>query len=639
LYHWYGYNDPDKVKGRKLGRGLLRRVWMYVRRYRLQIAGFLVTVVLGSLVALANPLIVRALLNDAIPQGNRGQVNVLAALLVAATVGGGLLSLIGRYWSSRIGEGLIFQLRTALYDHVQRMPLAFFTNSQTGSLTSRLNRDVGGAQRAVTGTLGTAVDNDVTVATTLTAMVVLDWRLSLLALAVLPFFLAGSRRVGRTLRAITREGMELNATMNSQMTERFGVAGAQLVTLFGRHDDESEGFSERAGRVRDIGVRSAMVSRWFWLGLEITGTIGVAAVYWVGSQLVIGGSLALGDLVAMGLLVGRVYEPLIALTNLRVDLLTAFVSFERVFEVLDAPNPIVDRPGARPLVSPRGEIELDRVSFTYPAADQTTLASLTDGLALSREPAPVLHDLSARIQAGELIALVGPSGAGKSTLAGLLPRLYDVTEGALRIDGLDVRDVTLDSLRQAIGVVSQDPHLFHASIAANLRYAKPDASDADLEHACRLAQIHELIASLPEGYGTVVGDRGYRLSGGEKQRLAIARMLLKDPSIVILDEATSHLDSENEAAIQAALDKALQGRTAVVIAHRLSTIVDADQILVIDGGRIVERGRHDQLLAAGGLYAELYHTLVRDELVDLAQAEAADSADPDEDDLGVPALG
>jgi ATP-binding cassette subfamily B protein len=622
MYHWYGYNDPDKVKGRKLGKGLLRRVWTYVRHYRLQIAGFLVTVVLGSLVALANPLIVRSLLNTAIPQGNRAQVNVLAALLVAATLGGGLLSLIGRYWSSRIGEGLIFQLRTALYDHVQRMPIAFFTNSQTGSLTSRLNSDVVGAQRAVTGTLGTAVDNVVTVVTTLTAMVVLDWRLSLLALAVLPFFLAGSRRVGRTLRAITREGMELNAAMNSQMTERFGVAGAQLVTLFGRQGDEIEGFGERAGRVRDIGVRSAMVSRWFWLGLEVTGTIGVAAIYWVGSQLVIGGSLSLGDLVAMGLLVGRVYEPLIALTNLRVDLLTAFVSFERVFEVLDAPNPIVDRPDARPLVAPRGDIELDRVSFTYPAAAHTTLASLTDGLVLSRDAAPVLHDLTARIAAGQLVALVGPSGAGKSTLAGLLPRLYDVTSGALRIDGVDVRDLTLDSLRQAIGVVSQDPHLFHASIAANLRYAKPDASEAELEQACRLAQIHDLIASLPEGYETVVGDRGYRLSGGEKQRLAIARMLLKDPSIVILDEATSHLDSENEAAIQAALDEALRGRTAVVIAHRLSTIVDADQILVLDDGRIVERGRHEQLLAAGGLYAELYHTLVRDELADLTEAEA-----------------
>jgi ATP-binding cassette subfamily B protein len=614
MYHWYGYNDPEKVKGRKLERGLLRRVWGYVRGYRMQIAGFLVTVVLGSLVALANPLVIRLLLNDAIPHGNRGKVNLLAGLLVAATALGGLLSLIGRYWSSRIGEGLIYDLRTSLYQHVQRMPIAFFTNSQTGSLISRLNSDVVGAQRAVTGTLGTAVDNVVSVVTTLAAMVLLDWRLALLALAVLPFFFLGSKRVGRTLRAITRDSMQLNAGMSSQMTERFGVSGAQLVTLFGRYDDEHRAFSDRAGQVRDIGVRSAMVSRMFWLGLEITGAVGVAAVYWVGSQLVIGGSFALGDLVAMGLLVNRVYEPLIALTNLRIDLLTAFVSFERVFEVLDAPNPVADKPDARPLERPKGAIDLDHVSFTYPAAAQTTLVSLTDGMVLSKEPAPVLYDVTAQIEPGQLVALVGPSGAGKTTLAGLLPRLYDVTSGSLRIDGIDVRDVTLDSLRRSIGVVSQDPHLFHDTVAANLRYARPGASQSELEEVSRMAQIHDVIANLPEGYDTVVGDRGYRLSGGEKQRLAIARMLLKDPAIVILDEATSHLDSENEAAIQRALDTALHSRTALVIAHRLSTIVDADQILVMDDGRIVEQGRHQELLAAGGLYAELYHTLVRDEV-------------------------
>ncbi|MEA3215610.1 MAG: ATP-binding cassette, subfamily bacterial [Acidimicrobiia bacterium] len=627
MYHWYGYNDPDKVKGRKLQRGLLRRVWGHVSGYRLLITGFLATVVLGSLVGLANPLVIRLLLNDAIPHSNRGQVNVLAGLLVAATALGGVLSLIGRYWSSRIGEGLIFDLRTALYEHVQRMPISFFTNSQTGSLTSRLNSDVVGAQRAVTGTLGTAVDNVVSVVTTLAAMLLLDWRLSLLALAVLPLFLLGSKRVGRTLRAITREGMQHNAAMSTQMTERFGVAGAQLVTLFGRHDDERQSFAERAGRVRDIGIRSALVSRTFWLGLEITGAIGVAAVYWAGSQFVIGGSFALGDLVAMGLLVNRVYEPLIALTNLRVDVLTAFVSFERVFEVLDAPNPIVDKPGASRLDRPAGTIELDHVSFTYPAAAQTTLASLTDGMVLSKETAPVLHDVTARIEPGQLVALVGPSGAGKTTLAGLIPRLYDVNSGSLRVDGVDVRDLTLDSLRESIGVVSQDPHLFHDTVAANLRYARPDASDDELARVSRMAQIHEVIANLPEGYDTVVGDRGYRLSGGEKQRLAIARMLLKDPAIVILDEATSHLDSENEAAIQRALDTALHGRTAVVIAHRLSTIVDADQILVMDEGRIVEHGRHQELLAAGGLYAELYHTLVRTEVERVEEIGASDIAE------------
>jgi len=391
------------------------------------------------------------------------------------------------------------------------------------------------------------------------------------------------------------------------------VSGAQLVTLFGRQDDEAELFADRAGRVRDIGVRTALYGRAFFLALSIVSTIGTAAVYWYGSRLVIGGSLPLGDLVAMGLLVNRVYDPLIALTNLRVDVLTAFVSFERVFEVLDAPNPIVDRPGAVDLGRPAGELEFAHVEFTYPAAASTTLASLVDGLALSRQANPVLHDVTFRAAAGELVALVGPSGAGKSTMASLLARLYDVDDGAVRIDGHDIRDVTLDSLRGAIGVVSQDPHLFHDTVRANLRYARPDATDDDLERAARLARIHDVIASLPEGYDTVVGDRGYRLSGGEKQRLAIARMLLKDPAIVVLDEATSHLDSENEAAIQAALDTALEGRTAVVIAHRLSTVTDADQILVIDGGRVVERGRHEDLLAAGGLYADLYTTLVRDE--------------------------
>jgi ATP-binding cassette subfamily B protein len=630
MYRAYGLRrDPDSVKGHKLQRGLLRRVWHYVAAYRLALAGFLVTVVVGSLLSLASPLIIGKLLNDAIPQGDRAMVNVLALLLLGAAVAGGLVSLLGRWWSSRIGEGLIYDLRTQLYDHVQRMPVAFFTNSQTGSLISRLNGDVVGAQRAVTGTLGSAVDQVVTVGTTLTTMLILDWRLALLALAVLPVFLAGSKRIGRVLRAITRESMELNAGMSSQMNERFGVAGAQLVTLFGRHDDEQAMFSGRARRVRDIGVRSAMYSRTFYLALDIVGTLGAAAVYWVGSQMVISGSLRLGDLVTMGLLVRQIYQPLIALTNLRVDVLTAFVSFERVFEVLDTPNPIADRPGATDLERPAGRIAFDHVGFTYPAAATTTLASLSDGMTLSRVSATVLHDVSFVAEPGQLVALVGPSGAGKSTIASLVPRLYDVTSGAISLDGHDVRDVTLDSLRGAIGVVSQDPHLFHDTIANNLRYARTDATQAEVEEAARLARIHEVIASLPEGYDTIVGDRGYRLSGGEKQRLAIARMLLKDPSVVILDEATSHLDSENEALIQAALERALAGRTAVVIAHRLSTITAADQILVVDEGRVVERGRHQELLAAGGLYAELYRTLVRDGVDGLLAGDVAVEGDDD----------
>ncbi len=613
MQHWMAFQDPAKVKGQRLQRSVVVRVWGYVKSYRWCIVGFLATVIVGSFVALANPFIIRTLLNSAIPNGDRAQVNVLAVLLLTAAIGGGLLSLLGRWWSSRIGEGLIYDLRTQLYDHIQRMPLAFFTNSQTGSLTSRLNSDVVGAQRAVTGTLGSAVDQIVTVTTTIGAMFFLNWRLTLLSLAVLPFFLAGSKRVARRVRELTRDSMNYNAGMSSQMTERFEVSGAQLVTLFSRHEDEMGLFQRRAGKVRDIGVRTAVYSRMFFLALNIVSTVGLAAVYWYGSQLVIGGEFNIADLITMGLLVNRVYDPLIALTNLRVDVLSAFVSFERVFEVLDAPNPIVDAPDAVALPRPHGVIEFDHVNFTYPAAANTTLASLVDGMVLSSQASPVLHDVSFRAEAGQLIALVGPSGAGKSTIASLLPRLYDVNEGAIRIDGLDIRQLRLHSLRSAIGVVSQDPHLFHDTVGNNLRYARPNATDDELITAARLARIHEVIAALPEGYDTVVGDRGYRLSGGEKQRLAIARMLLKDPAIVVLDEATSHLDSENEAAIQEALETALKGRTAVVIAHRLSTITNADQILVIDAGKVVEQGRHQELLDASGLYADLYHTLIRDE--------------------------
>ena len=614
MMHWQAFTDPSKLRGKRLERALLKRVWGYVQRYRWAIAAFLITVVAGSLVSLAAPLIIRTLLNSAIPERNRAKVNLLAALLVAATIGRGLISVAGRYWSSRIGEGLIFDLRTALFRHVLRMPLAFFTNSQTGALTSRLNGDVVGAQRAVTGVLGSAVDNVVTVTTTIVAAFVLEWRLALLALAVLPIFLFSTRRIGQTLRDITREGMQLNAAMNTQMTERLGVAGAQLVTLFGRHESESATFDQRAGRVRDIGIRSALISRLFFMGLDIVGSAGAAAVYWYGSQLVISGGFSLGDLVAMGLLVERMYGPMIALSSLRVDVLTAFVSFERVFEVLDAPLRITSPANPVRLPEPNGAIEFDHVSFTYPAATSTTLESLTEGLALSKEPSPVLYDITASIAAGQMVALVGPSGAGKSTLATLLPRLYDVSAGAIRLDGTDLRELDLDDLRAAIGVVSQDTHLFHDTIAANLRYAQPEASDEELTRVCQLARIHELIASLPDGFETVVGDRGYRLSGGEKQRLAIARMLLKNPAVVVLDEATSHLDAENEALIQAALDHALVGRTAVVIAHRLSTIIRADQILVIDEGKVIERGRHHELLERGGLYAELYHTLVNDQM-------------------------
>jgi ATP-binding cassette subfamily B protein len=494
------------------------------------------------------------------------------------------------------------------------MPIAFFTRTQTGALISRLNNDVIGAQRAVTGTLGAVVSNLIVVMTTVIAMLVLEWRLTLLALALLPVFILPSKRVGRKLQAITREQMDLNASMNTTMTERFGVAGAMLVKLFGRHEVEAGGFSDRAARVRDIGVRSAIYGRTFFIGLTLVGALGTAVIYWLGGLLAVSGAVTIGTVVALGTYVTQIYTPLTSLTNARVDLMTAFVSFERVFEVLDAPNPIQDRPGAVDLVDPEGRVELDDVTFEYPAASDVSLASLegTTGTPLSTTTSgPVLRGITTTLEPGSLTALVGPSGAGKSTLSSLIPRLYDVTEGAIRVDGIDVRDLTQSSLRAEVGVVSQDPHLFHETVGANLRYARPQASDDDVEAACRAAQIHDVIAALPDGYDTLVGERGYRLSGGEKQRLAIARMLLKDPAMVILDEATSHLDSENEAAIQRALEEALSGRTALVIAHRLSTITSADQILVIDDGAITERGTHDELLAAGGLYADLYRTLVR----------------------------
>jgi ATP-binding cassette, subfamily B, bacterial len=480
-----------------------------------------------------------------------------------------------------------------------------------------MNNDVIGAQRALTGTLGQVVFNILTLVVTLGAMVALDWRLTLLAVAVLPVFIIPANKVGYRLQDVTREGMEVNAAMNATMTERFNVSGALLVKLFGRHDTEVASFSRKAARVRDIGVKSAMLGRVFFGALALVAAVGTAVVYWVGANEVISGSITAGTLVALAAYVARIYQPLTSLTNARLDVLLALVSFDRVFELLDTPELIEDRPDAGELTDARGRIEIEDVWFRYPAASDVSLASLEgDGASdvpLDERPGDfVLRGVSAVIEPGELVALVGPSGAGKTTLSMLVPRLYDVTEGAIRVDGHDVREVTQASLRGAIGVVSQDPHLFHDTVGNNLRYARPDATDEELIEACRKAQIHDVIAGLPDGYDTIVGERGYRLSGGEKQRVAIARMLLKDPAIVILDEATSHLDAENEVLIQAALSDALAGRTSVVIAHRLSTIQAADQILVLDEGRIVERGTHLSLLASGGLYADLYRTLLRE---------------------------
>jgi ATP-binding cassette, subfamily B, bacterial len=597
--------DSAAVKGKRLQRVALRRAWTFAHPYRTTIFWFLTAILASALVALVPPFAFRAILDSAIPDGNRRMITVLAIVVVVAALSDAGLAIVQRWCSARIGEGLIYDLRVALFAKVQRMPVAFFTRTQTGALISRLNNDVVGAQNAVTSTLGSVVSNVVVLVTTLAAMIALEWRLTVLALVVLPVFIVPAKRVGKRLQTIAREQMGVNAEMNSQMTERFNVSGAQLVKLFGRSNDEVSLFDKRARRVRDIGITSAMYGRVFFVALGLVGAVGAAAVYGIGAFYVVDGTITSGTLVALASLVTRVYQPLTGLTNARVDLMTAMVSFERVFEVLDAPENITDRPGAVDLVAPTGLVEFDHVRFRYPAAAEVTVSSLESPNAVGgADPdRDVLADVSLSIRPGETVALVGSSGSGKTSLASLIPRLYDVSAGAVRIDGHDVRDLTQESLRAAIGVVSQDPHLFHDTIGANLRYAKPDATDGELDEACRGARILDMIAELPDRYDTVVGERGYRMSGGEKQRLAIARLLLKNPTIMILDEATSHLDNENEAHVQAALEHALQGRTALVIAHRLSTIRDADRIVVLDDGLIAEQGTHDELLALGGLYA------------------------------------
>ncbi len=607
-------SDPSKVEGVRLQKGVLRRVWVFARPHRWRIFGFLTTIILSALLSLVSPLVFRAIIDEALPNQDRGQLALLSSLVLLAAFGDAILSFFERWWSARVGEGLIHDLRVTLFDHVQRLPISFFTRSQTGALVSRLNNDVIGAQRALTGTLGAVVSNVIVLVTTVTAMALLEWRLTLLALVLLPFFVIPAKRVGKRLQSITRQQMDLNAQMNTTMNERFNVGGALLVKLFGRADDETAAFESKAAGVRDAGVKAALLSRTFFIAMTLVGAVGVAAIYWVGGGLVISGAITIGTLVALAAYVTRIYGPLTALTNARIDVMTAFVSFERVFEVLDLENAVADRPGAVDLVDPQGRLDFDDVCFEYPV-DGTTLESLEGdtGPGANRSAGPVLKGITAAIEPGQMVALVGPSGAGKTTISNLVPRLYDVTGGSIRVDGHDVRDLTQDSLRASVGVVSQDPHLFHETIGQNLHYARPEATQGEIEAACRAAQIHDLIASLPDGYDTVVGERGYRMSGGEKQRLSIARMLLKDPTIVILDEATSHLDSENESLVQQALASALERRTSLVIAHRLSTITSADQILVIEDGRIVQRGIHDHLLAEGGLYADLYRTLLRDE--------------------------
>jgi ATP-binding cassette subfamily B protein len=597
--------DANAVKGKRLSSSSLRRAWQFARPYRRMIFLFLATIVVAALIELVPPFAFRRMLDVSIPSGNLRGINILAGLVVASALVDAGLAIVQRWCSSTIGEGLIYDLRVALFSKVQRMPVAFFTRTQTGALTSRLNNDVVGAQNAVTSTLGSVVSNVVVLTTTLIAMAALEWRLTLLALVVLPMFIIPAKRVGKRLQDIQRQNMTTNAEMNNQMAERFNVAGALLVKLFGRQSDEVGMFSGRAAMVRDTGIRAAMYGRVFFVALGLVGALGAAAIYGVGAHLVVSNDISSGTLVALAALVTRVYQPLTGLTNARVDLMTAMVSFERVFEVLDAPEFITDRPGAIDLVNPTGLVEFRDVWFRYPAAADVTVRSLeAPSAVVGADPdRDVLQGVSLVVRPGETVALVGASGSGKTTLSGLIPRLYDVTGGALLVDGHDVRDLTQHSLREAIGVVSQDPHLFHESIGQNLRYAKPDATLEELDAACRGARIMDTIAELPDGYDTVVGERGYRLSGGEKQRLAIARLLLKNPAVMILDEATSHLDNENEAAVQAALENALEGRTALIIAHRLSTIRDADRIVVLADGNVVEDGTHDELMHLDGVYA------------------------------------
>jgi ATP-binding cassette subfamily B protein len=643
---WFSFIRYDEEQDRpRLSRGLIRRVAGFGRPYWRWVTVILVTIFAISLLSLLPPLLIRDLLDHAIPQRQINRLNLLALGMVAVPLINGLLGVAQRYAGATVGEGLIFDLRSAVYAHLQRMSLRFYTHTQVGELMSRLNNDVVGAQRAITGTFVSLISDTVSLIATAAIMIALDWRLTLLSIAILPLFILPARRIGETLRRIAREQMDRNARMNALMNETLNISGALLVKIFGRFGLEVERFRERAAAVRDIGVRQATVGHWFFMALSLVSAIGTALIFWLGGHLALGGVFTIGTLVAFTGYLARLYGPLMSLTNARIEFATSMVSFERVFEVLDLPMEIQDRPEARVLQAARGRIEFERVSMSYLSeqADPVRLEEVrrfgwgshrmmhsvsapvvrrsdsaepeqTDGQPPGLpERRWALREVSFRIEPGQVAALVGPSGAGKSTITYLLPRLYDPTEGRIKLDGTDLRDIALESLSAQVGMVTQETFLFHDTVRNNLLYARPDASQEALETACRAANIHDFIAGLPEGYDTLVGERGYRLSGGEKQRVAIARVVLKDPRVLILDEATSHLDSQSEALIQQAMEQVMVGRTSLVIAHRLSTIVGADLILVLDEGRLVEHGSHQELLARGGLYRQLYETQFRSE--------------------------
>ena len=598
--------DPS-VKEQKLKAGTVKRIVEFAKPYRTYLSIFLFTVVIDAFLVVATPLILRKLIDDGVVPKNGALITQLAIIVGLLAIADALMSIIGRWFSARIGEGLIYDLRSQVFAHVQKQSIAFFTRTQTGALISRINSDVIGAQQAFTSSLSGVLSNVVSLILVTTTMLFLSWQITVVSLVLLPIFLIPTKWVGRKLQALTRDSFNLNAAMSSTMTERFNVSGAMLVALYGEPGHENEFFRSRARRVADIGISMAMLNRIFFIALTSVAAVATAFAYGIGGHLALNGSVTVGTLLAITALLARLYGPLTALSNVRIDVMTALVSFERVFEVLDLQPMVSEKTDAKKLNRNVPSISFKDVRFSYPRPEEISLASLESAAKEEQiQSGEILKGISFDVPAGSFTSIVGPSGAGKTTISALVPRLYDVTAGSISIDSIDVRDLTIDSLRSNIGVVTQDAHLFHESIAENLRYAKHDASEAEMEEACKAAQIWDLVSSLPNRFDTLVGERGHRLSGGEKQRLAIARLLLKSPSVVILDEATAHLDSENEALVQQALKSALKGRTSIVIAHRLSTIKDADQIVVLEHGEIVQRGTHDQLVNAGGLYSELY---------------------------------